>query len=119
MERLLTRMEFRTRRRRATRLNFTILIISLLPLLVLVLLPDLLGRKVAFESLPGKLGAIPYMVGLLWLFGGIAYANAAWRRVGLICPSCRKDFRQNAQLDVAMASGRCGNCGSKVLADDA
>jgi DNA-directed RNA polymerase subunit RPC12/RpoP len=119
MKGLLTRADFRTRRRRATRLNITILVVVLLPVVVLAVLPDLLGWKAAVERLPGKLGAIPYLVALLWIFVGIAYANAAWKWVGLVCPSCGKDFRQDAQLEAVMASGRCGSCGSKVISDDA
>src|SRR5688572_18330685 len=114
MQGFLTRAEFRSRRRRADRLNITILIVTILPLFILFALPDLFDWKAIVERLPGKWGAIPYVVALLWIFGGIAYANAAWKRSGLVCPSCSKDFRQDAQLEVVMASGRCGNCGTKV-----
>jgi hypothetical protein len=116
MKPLLTRAEFLTRRRRADRSHLTIAVVTSLPLLVLLVLPDLFGWKSFVDSLPGKLGTIPYVAALLWIFGGIAYANRSWKRGGLVCPSCGKDFRQDAELEVVTATGRCG---SKVLSDDA
>jgi len=94
------------------------MVVIALPVVVLLLLPDLFGWRAAVDRLPGKLSVIPYIAALLWIFGGMAYANGAWKRVGLVCPSCGKDFRQDAQLEVVMASGRCGSCGSKVISDD-
>jgi len=115
---VLTRIQFRSMRRRATRLNLTILLVAILPMIATALLPDLINWKRVFPELQENWGELPYLVGLGWLFSCIIYANRSWKRVGLFCPACRKDFRQEAQLEVVMATCRCGNCGSKVLSDE-
>ncbi len=91
--------------------------VMFLPPFVLMLMPDLFGWKSSIDSLPRKLGAIPYVAVLIWIFVGIWYANRAWKMVGLVCPSCARDFRQDVQLEIVTATGRCGGCGSKVLSD--
>ena len=62
-------------------------------------------------------------VEILWFLAlfGISFASPRWnrwymRKVMLVCPSCGTPYLGPA-AQVAVASGRCGRCGERVLND--
>jgi hypothetical protein len=91
--------------------------VAVLPLFVIMLLPEWLGRKELFPNLPGKTGVIPPAFGLLWMFTFIVVAKLGWKKVGLRCSSCGHAFVGDASFEVVIATGRCGGCGKQAVQD--
>jgi hypothetical protein len=64
------------------------------------------------------------IIGLASFLGGVygggifvcILASRQRRRLGLQCPTCKKDLLGNG-LSLAIASGRCGRCGGIILED--
>ena len=67
-------------------------------------------RMIGFVGLGGFLGI--YVV----LLVTVLVVGKRRRKFGCVCPHCKKDLLASA-LRLAIASGRCGNCGGIILED--
>jgi len=117
MEALETRLDFQSRRRRAAWWEYGMLAVGALPLFSLLLLPGWIGRNELFHSLEGRSGAIPYAVGLLWMFTFIIVSKYGWKVFGLFCRACGQRFLDDRRFEAVVTTGRCAGCGKHVLTD--
>lgn len=76
------------------------------------------GALVFVKDFPRWIVAVK--VGALLLFAAVvAGLLRLWRRrakLGLVCPKCRDVFSEE-RFQVVMVTGKCYNCGAKILDD--
>ncbi len=87
------------------------MMLPLLPMFGLIMMPAFIGPEHWNKSLSIVLLCVLGALGVLSIVGALQA-----KRRQLECPACKRPL-QSALLTAAIASGRCGSCGS-VIAED-
>ncbi|TLD72774.1 hypothetical protein FEM03_01490 [Phragmitibacter flavus] len=73
------------------------------------------------EKMPNWLAAVGVVVLFSYLFGNMFFLlwnhKKATKSCNLQCPHCAKPLTDKILIPVAIATGRCGNCGGLLIID--